>query len=123
VILVRPGSRRVEKERLALLVARLKERVVDAVGHDVDALRVETERVERPPAHELTEHDHRIRAPCCVVVRPPAEGTLRAREELWQVAVLDVLKREHVAPLRLRDRDGERVVNDVHVRERRPERL
>ena len=59
VVLVRPGTRGVEEQRLVRDVRRGREtRVIDAQPHRVDVLRIEAEPLDDPLADELADHDH-----------------------------------------------------------------
>ena len=59
MVLVRPRTRGVEQQRLALDVRSRREAVViDAQPHRVDVRRVEPEPLHDALAHELADHDH-----------------------------------------------------------------
>ena len=55
---------------------------LDAVGYDVDSVRLEPKEVERAGAHELARRDHRVGALRSAIVCTPAEQASRAGEEL-----------------------------------------
>ena len=95
VVLVRPGPGRIEEERLTVDRRIGREQVVvDAEMDCVHAGGVEPEPLDHPVGDPVADHDHAVGAPCGGVVRQPAEEALAAREELGQVEVLDVEKRE-----------------------------
>ena len=93
MIFVRPRPRRVEQERLSLLVAGAKVRVVDAPGNGVHALRRQTEQLDRAAADELAGHDYRIGVAGGAFVRPRPPEPLGPRKELGVVEMLQVVNR------------------------------
>ncbi len=113
VVLVRPGPRGIEEERLALLVSGAEERVVDAVRDHVDGCRVELEQLERPVSHELAGHDDRGGRARRAVVGDAPERAARGTEELREIPMLHVVQGDDGRHLGRRDRHGERVVDDV----------
>ena len=78
MVLVGPGACWVEKERLAKLLSRTEECVLDSVGDHVDAFRLEVEPLECARADEFTRDDHRDCALCRAVVAVAPEDAPRA---------------------------------------------
>ena len=114
VVLVRPGPRRIEEERLTVDRRIGREQVVvDAEVDRVHTCGVEPEPLDNPAGDPVADHDHAVSAPCGGVVRQTAEEALTAREESGQVEVLDVEEGQHGRPPGGRHGDGERVVDDV----------
>ena len=100
VVLVRPGARGIEQERLAFHAARSEHRVVEPEWDDSDPGRIEAKPGEGALANELAHHDHAVCAANRTVPGDLAEKPLRAREHGRQVEVLEVVER-HYARRRL----------------------
>ena len=118
VVLVWPGSRRVEHERLGRFIDRPESLVVDSGPHDSNALRVETKMHGGAIACEVAEHDHSCRTTSPPVVRDRAVGPRRTREVRGQIPVLDVVQRHDRRHARRRQLDGEGIVDDATTVER-----
>ena len=121
VVLVRPGTGRIEQELLSLLVAWMKPLVVDTPRDRVHPLRRDAEQLDRPSPDELTRHDHRVGLARRPLMRASTEEPLRAREELGMVEVLEVVHRHHRRDLQRRQRDRQWIVDGVQRTEALPE--
>jgi hypothetical protein len=96
VILVWPEPRRVKQKRFPLLGALPKDRVIDAVWHHPDKVRIDAEARLSPLLHEATRDDDEIRPAGRAVVRQRSEGSGRSRNEFRMVAMQEVVKRDDV---------------------------
>ena len=121
VVLVRPRPRRVEQERLALLVAGAEALVVDAPRDRVDALGRDPQQLDRTAADELARHDHGVRVAGGALVRSRPEEPLGPREELGMIQMLEVVDGHGRGELERRQRNRERVVDGVQAGEARPQ--
>ena len=118
MVLVRPGPRRVEEERLARLVARPEELVVEPVVDHAHAVGIEAEALDRPLADGRARHDHPVGGPRRQVVPGAAEGTDTPRDELGVVEVQHVVQRHDARPPGQRHGHRERIVDEVEPPQR-----
>ena len=115
VVLVRPWSRRVEEDRLRLLVAEPEDRVVDRVRDDVHAAGVEIQELDSAAAHELARHDDGRGTAGRAVVRDSPERPASRAEELGKVSMLRVVQRDDGRCLCSRRGHRQRVVENVEL--------
>ncbi|KZX21999.1 hypothetical protein ACH61_00853 [Rathayibacter tanaceti] len=96
VVLVRPRARRIEHEVLARTEVGPEALGVHAQVRHVDPLLRYPQQLDDPALGERTDGDHGVRAPRRGLIGDPAEDALDPREEVRQIAVLEVEQHLHV---------------------------
>ena len=87
--------------------------VVDPQVHHFDPGLIDSEHLDDALFGEVTGCDHDLGSPRGAVVGPAAKGALGAREEMWKVAVLDVMEGDYARGRCRGDRDGHGVVDEI----------
>ena len=91
--------------------------MVDAPGDRVHVLRRQPQQLDRAAADELARDDHGIRGAGRPLVRARPPQPLGAREELGMVEVLEVVHGHDGRHVERRQRDRERVVDEIEAGE------
>jgi hypothetical protein len=118
VVLVRPGARGVEQERLACAAVRMENACIDSVMDDTDARRVKPKHPDRSVADEGAGDDHPISPTCGSVVRVATKEPYVTRNKRRKIEVQEIVQRHDARPRSRRQGDRQRVMDDIYSSER-----
>jgi hypothetical protein len=120
MVLMRPESCRIQEERLSFLSAGTKDDVIDAMRHDSYEIRIDVDPRLRALLDEVARDDDQIRCAGGEVVCKSSERPSIPRNKTWEVAMKNVVKRDHTRHADARQRNGQGEVHHRRTGKRRP---